>query len=647
MNFEKLLSPINIGTCEIKNRFVMPPMDSALPNTDGTVSQRMIDYYEARAKGGFGLIIVEYCHVELEGKPHFNSISGFDDKFIPGLADLASAIHKHNGAKTFLQLHHVGRQGDPVVFSGDNMYAPSAVPDYLRDKYPVTALSTERVYGLVEKFGDTAVRAKKAGYDGVEIHGGHGYLVSEFMTGLVNKRTDEFGGDFRGRMLFPELIIKNIKAKCGEDFPVTMRISATEPLPGGREIEESRAVAKYLEKCGLDGLNISIGMNGAHKWVIVPNQIACGYNIGNAEAIKKSVSIPVIGGGRINDPYMAEGILEDGRADMLYFGRGCLADPDLPNKIAANTPEDVIPCVGCVQRCQSHLAKPEIGISCMMNPLTGKEGMWKKKPAETPKKIAVVGAGPAGLTFAKHAAERGHMVTVFEKESQAGGQFKIAAVPPYKHELGRATKYMIHAALKSGAEIKYNTEATKEMLLAGKYDTVILATGGTPILPLIKGIDGPNVVLASNLLSGKSLLPSGNILVIGGGEVGVETADYLATRPGKNVTIVEMAPAVASTLYFTQREFLMERLNQYGVKILTNTKVQEFVEDGAICEQNGEALNLTGYNSIVLAMGSKAYNPLEAELKEAVNEVHVIGDALKARSALEAIEEATKLALEI
>lgn len=646
MNFSQLLSPITIRNLTIKNRFVVPPMDTALPNPDGTVSQKMIDYYAARAKGGFGLIIVEYCHVDIKGKPHVNSISGFDDKFIPGLTELASAIHKYDGARAFLQLHHAGRQGSTIASGCDTLVAPSAVPDFLKN-FKVTALTTEEVYDLIEKFGDTAVRAQKAGFDGVEIHGGHGYLVAEFMSGLCNKRTDEFGGDFRGRMLFPELIIKNIRKKVGNNFPITMRISATEPLAGGRDINESRVVAKYLESVGLDAINISIGLNGAQKWVIVPNQVPCAYNIANAEAIKKSVSIPVIGGGRINDPYMAEEILESGRADMIYFGRGSLADPDLPNKIAADAPEEIIPCIGCVQRCQLHLRNPKIGISCLMNPFTGKEGTWKKIPTENPKKIAVVGAGPAGLTFAHHAADRGHNVTIYERSDHAGGQFCLAAVPPFKHELARAIKYMIEACKRSKVNILYNTEATKEMLLEGNYDAVVLATGGFRIWPKIKGIDDGNKVLAIDILEGKKPIPQGKVLLIGGGLVGVETADYISGRPGRDVTVVEMTDQLAPQAYFTAKDLLLERLAQNNVKFYMETKVEEFTPDGAICTKNGEKVIFSGFDSVVIAMGAKSYNPLEEEIKDSFAEVHVIGDAVESRSALEAIEEATKLSIEI
>lgn len=638
-----------IGNCQIKNRFVVPAMDTALPDENGFVTDRAVAYYEARAKGGFGLIITEYCHVSYPGKPHTHSISIFDDKYIPGLARIADAVHKYDGAKVFAQLHHVGRQGNLNVTNIDAMEAPSAVPDILVST-KTRALSTEEVYDLVEKFGDAAVRAQKAGFDGVEIHGGHGYLVSEFMSGVCNRRTDEFGGDFRGRMLFPELILKNIRKKVGNNFPVTIRISSIEPVPGGREIEETRAVAKYLEKVGYQGINVSIAMNGAQKWVIVPNQVPSGYNIGYAEQIKKSVSIPVIGGGRINDAYMAEGFLEDGRADMVFFGRGSLADPALPNKVAAGALDEITPCIGCVQRCQLHVLEPMPKnvdcASCMMNPFSGRESLWIKRPTETPKNIAVVGAGPAGMAFAYNAAERGHKVTIFEKSDVVGGQFRIASMPPYKHELARAIKYLHTMCKKYKVDIRFNTEATADMLLEGGFDAVVLATGGQTIIPPIKGVDGPIVRTATEVLtSGQP--PRGKIMIIGAGETGTETADYLGHRTGNRVTVVEMGKTICPGKFFTARSMLLERIKDYGtVTFMTKTKVKEFTDDGAIVEKDGEEIVLSGFHSIVLAMGTKSYNPLEESLQGKI-ELHTLGDAVKPASALEAIETATKLAIEI
>lgn len=650
--FENLLKPLKIGSIEVKNRMAVPPMDTRLPNEDCTVSQQQIDYYEARAKGGFGLIMTEYCFVSEEGRPHTHSTGICDDKYIPGLTKLAEAVHKYEGAKVFAQIFHCGAQGSKVDTGFETVYGPSAVSNLTSQSVPAE-LTLEEIYKIIEDFGDAAVRAQKAGFDGVEVHAGHGYLVSEFMTGTDNKRTDEFGGDFLGRMRFPKLIVENIRKKVGPDFPITMRISA-EPVPNGKGTEELAAEAMYLEKCGVQAFNVSTmgWMN-----VIAPSQREIGYNIPNVQAVKQAVSVPVIGGGRMHDPYIADQAIATGKLDMVFLGRQSIADPEYPNKVKEDRYDEIIQCTGCIQRCQLHLFDHSQHISCMLNPFTGREGTWKHIPAEKPQNIAVVGAGPAGLYFAFNAAERGHKVTVYEKTSHPGGQLRIGTIAPYKHELLHGIKYPLAMCKKYGVEIKYNTEATEELLLNGNYDSVILCTGGIPLRPNIPGINGPKVMLAEDVLSGQTealknheteQLPGGNILIVGAGLVGVETADYLAERNmGANrITIVEMTSEIAPQEHFTTKAYLMQRLNGYGIQFILNTKITEFTENGVIAEQNGKTVTMDGYDCIILAMGTKPYNPLEEKLEGKVK-LYKAGDMIQTRNAVSAIEEATKLALEI
>lgn len=671
-SFPCLLTPIRIGNLNIMNRFVMPPMDSGLPNADGTVNQKTIAYYAERAKGGFGLIIVEYCHVNPKGKPMPKTLGIYDDKFIPGLKELVEACHMY-GAKVFLQLHHTGRAGSPLI-TGATLEGASAVACPVMRSIP-RAMTTEEVYQLIEEFGDGAVRTKQAGFDGVEIHGGHGYLVHQFMSGHSNKRNDEFGGNFRSRMRFAELILKNIKKKCGEDFPVTIRVSGDENVNGGKPIQETRAGVKLLEEYGLNGVNVSVGNYASAIGAVSSNQVAPLHNIYAAEEIKKSVKIPVIGGGRVSDPYYAEDVIASGRADMVFFGRGCLADPELPNKTAAGKYDEIALCIACSQRCGLHLRNPNLGISCLINPFTGKEDELIIKETKDPKNVLVIGAGPAGLETAWVAAKRGHKVTVFEKNSLPGGQFNAAAMPPYKHELPSVIKYLVKMCEKYGAVIKYDTEATEENILAAKPDVVVLATGGVPLTPPIPGIDGKNVAQAVGVLSGK-LLVEGNILIVGGGEVGLETADFLGERYNK-VTVVEMLPVVAQGINQSVTRFMLNRLtSEYGVKIVTNTRVTKILDNGIECVrkftdteqarhkggdfsgtravetavESGENMQqevLSGFNNIVIALGAKSYNPLEEKLTGKVPKVYVIGDALKPRTAVEAIEEGARTAVEI
>ena len=654
-DFEHILSPFKIGDLTIKNRLVMPPMDTRFPTEDCQVSQQGIDYYAARAKGGFGLLIHEYMFVSEWGRPHTHSQGICDDKYIPGLQKLTAAVHEAApDCKFFAQLFHCASQNHPTPEETNHPYTlgPSPIQNVVSMVVP-HEMTTEEVYQSVEDFGDAALRAKKAGFDGVQIHAAHGYLVSLFMMAIYNKRTDEFGGDFLGRMRFPKLIVENIRKKCGPDFPITMRIGS-EPVPNGKGVEELVAEAIYLEKCGVQGFNVS-----TYGWrnIIAPSQKEIGYNIPYAAQIKAAVNVPVVAGGRMHDPYIVDQAIATGKVDGIFLGRQSLADPEYPNKLKEGKYDEIIQCTGCIQRCQLHLFDHSQHISCMLNPFTGREGTWKVVPAETAKNIAVVGAGPAGLNAAFNAARRGHKVTLFEKTSHPGGMLRTGTIAPFKHELVHTIKYPLAMCKKYGVDIRYNTEATEEMLLDGNFDSVILCTGGVPVKPPIPGIDGPNIYMAEDVLLGQIPamiadpnlpLPGGNILIVGAGLVGVETADYLAEQNmGMNrITIVEMTDQIAPQEHFTTKSYLMERLAGYGVQFALNTKITQFTETGVIAEQNGETVTMEGYNTIILAMGTKSYNPLEEKLAGKI-ELYKAGDVIQARNAVPAIEEATKIGLEI
>lgn len=643
MKYPVLLSPIKIGTMEVRNRFVVPPMGTNFANPDGSVSQQLIDYWAARAKGGYGLLIVEVTAVDPLGKAIPWQPGIWDDEFITGWRKLTDEVHKY-GAKVAVQLHHAGRQTTHEVI-GAQPVAPSAIPCPVDREMP-RELTTEEVYNLIEKFGDAARRAMDAGFDAVEVHGAHGYLIAQFMSPYSNKRIDEFGGDFMNRMRFPVEVVKNIRRKVGSGYPIIFRFSGDERVPGGRTIDESRMVARVMEEVGVDSLHVSTGVYGSMPWLIAPSAVAPGYNVYASEEIKKVVNIPVIAVGRINEPLMAEDILEDGKADMVSLGRESLADPELPNKVAAGLTEEISPCIGCMQACVGYLFDPNyLKISCLVNPFTGREGELKVEKAEKPKKVMVVGGGPGGLEAAWVAAKRGHKVTLYEKENVLGGQYRIGAIPPAKQDILKAIRYYITMGKKYGAEYKMGVEVTEDLIMKENPDVVILATGGVPLVPNIKGIDNPKFVKAVDILEGKKEAGM-NVLIVGGGMVGVETADSLGEHY-HNVTIVEMLPEIARDEQDAVKYFLMERLNKYGVKSITSATVKEFLDDGVVYEKDGKEEKLTGFDTIVLAMGAKAYNPLEEKIKGKVSEVYVVGDAVKARKALEAIEEAARVAVKI
>lgn len=641
MRLKKLLSHGMIGTMELKNRFVVPPMGTNFGTYDGMVTDEMIAYYSRRAKGGFGLIIIEVTAIDRKGKAILNEVGLWDDSQIPGFKRLMDAIHKE-GAKVVVQLHHAGRQCVPPYIFNEMPEAPSKVACPMMN-FPPQAMSNERVWEVIDEFGDAAVRAKKAGADGVEVHGAHGYLVAQFMSPHANKRTDEFGGDFFGRMKFPQEIFKNIRSKVGEAFPILFRFGYDEKVNGGRTLEESVMVGRIAEASGVDALDISIMTYGSLPYMSAPPAMPHGFNQFPTKVIKKAVSIPVISVGRY-EPAIAESALLNKCADFIAFGRESIADPDLPNKVAAEKYDEILPCIGCTQSCLGYLNAGG-HIRCLVNPLTGMDLKVDFSKTTEPKKVLVAGAGPAGLVAAWLAAKKGHQVTLAEKTGEIGGQFRLAAVPPCKQDIATALKSYYNHCKKYGADIRLNTEVTEDFLKELDPDTVILATGGTPLHINLAGIDGENVIDAIDVLDG-SKVPGARVLVIGGGMTGVETADYLAEH-GRAVTIIEMRPDIALDEASAPRFFLIPRLKEHGVNWEVNATVKEILPDGVVYEKDGEEHKLCGFDSIVLALGVRSYNPLEETVKAMGKQVIVIGDASKPGPANKATEAALDAVMNI
>ncbi len=644
MEFERILSPIKIGTMELNNRFVVPPMGTNFGTYEGYVTQQMIDYYTARAKGGFGLIILEVTAVNKKGKAILNELGLWEDEQIEGMKKLVDSIHEAGG-KVVVQLHHAGRQTVPDLIWGEQPVAPSKVACPVMNCTP-QALSNQEVWDTIEEFGDAALRAKQAGFDGVEIHGGHGYLVAQFMSTHSNKRFDEFGADFEGRMKFPVEIFKNVRKKCGEDYPMLFRYSYDEKVNGGRTLEESTAIARVAEANGVNALDITIMTYASMPYMTASAAMPAGFNQYPTQQIKNSVAIPVITVGRFNNMYVAEDVLKNERADLVAFGRESIGDPEIPNKVKEGRINEISPCIACLQSCLSRLTDPNyFKISCLVNPLTGHEGEYDLSVTPKKKKVLVAGSGPAGLEAAWVAAKRGHDVVVYEKEEDFGGQFRLAAIPPTKHELLTMLKYYMTMGKKHGVKYNNNTAVTKSLVETEKPDVVILATGGQPMIPPIPGIDGDNVVTAIDVLDGKAVTGQ-KVLVIGGGMVGVETADFLGEH-GREVTIMEMRNQIAIDVEPAVGFWLMQRLEQWKINNICNAKVEEFTADGVKYSQGDSSMELAGFDTIVLAMGVKAYNPLEEELQGAAKELYVIGDAKMPGQANLATEAGLAVALKI
>ena len=376
--FKILFSPVKIGNMVVPNRFVVPQMGTNLANADGTVSEEAIDYWKARAEGGWGLLIVEVTAIDPLGKAIPYQPGLWDDSFIPGFKKLVDAVHRY-GAKIAVQLHHAGRQTSSQII-GKQPVAPSPIPCLVSKEMP-RELSTSEVYELVEKFGDAAIRAREAGFDAVEVHGAHGYLIAQFMSPHSNKRVDEFGGSFHNRIRFPVEVMRDIRRKVGGSYPIIFRISANEKVTGGRTVDESRAAARVIESAGADALHVSIGVYGSMQYIVPPADIPPGFILSDAEEIKKAVSVPIIGVGRINDPVLAMDAILSGKADLLAWGRQSLADPDTPNKISAGLIEEISPCIACNQGCIGYIFNPEkMKATCLVNQFCGREGKMKIKP---------------------------------------------------------------------------------------------------------------------------------------------------------------------------------------------------------------------------------------------------------------------------
>ena len=633
--YEKLFQKIKINQLTIANRFVMPAMNSNLGTTDHYATKRQAAYYAERAKGGFGLQITEFVCISEEGLASSTQLGLWDDRFVETISIIPEEVHKYNG-RIFAQLHHAGRIAKEGLSDLPKIGA-SALP-ISSSAQKVHELTTTEVEEMIDKYVNAASRAKKAGFDGVEIHGAHGYLLNQFLSKATNKRSDKYGGSVSQRAQIVVEIIRKIKEVCGNDFPISVRFNCMDTIEGGNSLQDYAAQAILFENAGADLLNVSYG-NAIESYYK-----DSGFNIENVKAIKDVVSIPVIGVGRMNDPALIEYAIRSHSMDLVALGRESVCDPHLPNKIKEGRLDEILTCTGCMQRClYKDSFEEEGGISCMINPFSGKEAIWKIEETENKKKIAVVGAGPSGLQASWILAKRGHEVHLYEKENKAGGQYLLAAIPSMKQELAKTIYTYTNFCNKYGVVFHYNTETDKELLQKENYDEVIIATGSLPIVPgSIEGIHNENVYLANDILSSKQKLNDQNILVLGAGLVGAEAAELLGEY-GNKVTIVDMIDKVAPLAPERPRQGLMERLNQKETQYLLQSKVISILKDGIVYERENRQDELHGYDSIVLAFGSRSNNTLVNELDP--DHVHVIGDAKKAGDGKKAIYEATKLAL--
>jgi 2,4-dienoyl-CoA reductase (NADPH2) len=638
--FANLFKAGRIGKLEIKNRIVMSAVHLNYAK-DGFVTDRLLNFYVERAKGGVGLIIVGGCAVHPLGMASRNMIAIYDDRYVDGLKRLAKSLKDYD-VKVGVQLFHAGRYASSSVI-GDKPVAPSPIPSRLTGETP-RELNVDEIKMLKECFSEAARRAVDAEFDLVEISAAGGYLIAEFLSPLTNKRSDEYGGSLENRMRFLLEIIECIREKVGRDFPLVCRITVDEFIPGGNTVEEAKIIAKRLEEVGVDAIDTLEGWHESPRPLITYHVPRGGWMDLSYE-VKKVVGIPVIAGTRINTPDLAEKVLREGKADFIRLCRPLIADPEFPIKAREGRVEDIRPCIACNQGCLDRIFLDK-DVTCLINPAVGREGEVKIAPTDQPKKVLVIGGGPAGMEAALIARLKGHEVILVEASERLGGQINIASKAPDHEEFKSLVDYFDAQLKRAGVEVKLNTEANVELVEQYNPDVIIVATGAEPIIPSIDGVNRENVYLAWDVLAERVYVEGDEVAVIGGGGVGVWVSRFLVER-GKRVTIIEMLERLAQDVGVTTRWVELMLLRKHGVRILTRAKALRIVEGGLYIEKDGRE-EFVRAESVILAVGSKPNRALAEKLKEKFGEkVYMVGDCVKPRKALDAIHEAFNLVLEV
>ena len=636
-----LFSPVAINTLKLKNRAVMPPMGTGYGNKDGTVNERLIRYLERRARGGVGLVITEVCAIDSRGKGFPTEIGAWSDEHIPGLASLAAAV-KSAGAAIALQLHHAGRE-TVKDFIGAMPEAPSDLPSAILNQ-PCEAMSLERIREVIGAYAEAAGRAREAGFDAVEIHGAHGYLIGQFLSPFSNRRTDEYGGSDENRARFAIKVLRAVRAKVGVDYPVIIRVSSDELIRDGYDLSYMKWLAPRLVEAGADALHVSLGVYSTPgNLTIASSDMEEGFNLFRAREIKELVNVPVIGVGRIIDPRMADAAIARGDADLISFGRQLLTDPDTLVKAQEGRYDDIRWCLSCNQGCIDRLNFEMRSATCTINPDCGFEYRLTDEKAPASKRVWVIGAGPAGLSAAIAAAGRGHSVTVFERDEEPGGQLVSASKPPHKEGLAKWTRWAARTAEKAGVKLRFGEAVTGEMIATEKPEAVVLASGADSAAPAITGIDGPGVREARDVLIGKAKMESPAV-VLGAGYVGMETADFLMAQ-GASVTVLDMSQSPPVPPYTAHGYWLHRRLRKGG-RLLLGAKVTS-IDGGAVrYEMEGKAYSEPAA-MVVTALGARSERALEEACAASGVPCVVVGDAVEPRRLIEAVHEGAKAGREL
>ena len=636
--FPKLFQPANIGAVKIRNRIVMLPMGTAYASRDGEVTQQTIDYFVERAKGGVGLITLGNVSPHLPNI--INQLVLDSDWVLMGHYQLAEKLHAH-GAKVCVQISHAGRQKSAnTLLPGEELISASALPsERMGIKFPTPrALETDEIPLWVERYADAAMRAKKVGYDMVEVHGAHGYLINQFISPFMNKRTDGYGGSFENRMRFALEIIDAVRRVVGPDFPVGYRMSADEFLPGGVTLEESQKAAKLLEAAGVDYISVTAGIYESSDKMMCTMRAREGWRKPLWQAIHSVVNIPVIAGGSLRHPEECERVLEENIADFIGLARPLFGEPEWPNKVRQGRIDDLRLCISCNECARESMRRRSGERHCTINAAAGREKEFSElTPAKEIKSVMIVGAGPAGLEAARVAATRGHRVTLYEKESFLGGQLIPASRPKSKRRILWLRDYLVDQIKKLGVTIIEQTEVTPEMVNAQMPDALVVSTGAEPIRLDIPGIDAKSVVDCWDLLQGKTELKNETVAVIGGGMIGSEVAEFLLEEKNK-VILVEVLSDVAMDMEPNHRKQLLDILKEKNVSVLTGRKALEIQDRHLIVQKgdNGKTEEIP-VDRVIVAVGTKPSTKLADALQGLIEDTFTIGDCNKPGFIMEAI----------
>jgi 2,4-dienoyl-CoA reductase-like NADH-dependent reductase (Old Yellow Enzyme family) len=642
MHYPHLFQPIRIGRMESRNRLLMSAMSINFGvDADGVVNDQLIAYMAARARGGVGMMLVGGGGVHPTGVELPVLPALWDDRCIPGLQRMAAAVKPYD-VRLGMQLMHGGRQS-----YHDHKVAPSAIPAPALAKGTPRALEPDEIPVMAAAFGDAARRCRAAGFDFIEIHAAHGYLINQFLAPNSNHRTDCYGGSFENRTRFMLDVLADIRRACGEDFTVGVRLNAEDYIENGWGLEEALQLAPILERSGADYLHVSAGVYGSRQLTIPSMYVEQGCFAHLAEAVKRRVSVPVVAVGRIKHPDMAEALLRDGRADVVALGRSLLADPEWPAKAAAGAPGTIRPCIACCLGCIHAVFQLEPG-GCVVNPDVGREFLLSGiEPAEPPRACLVVGAGPAGLAAARMLALRGHRVAICERQAEVGGALRLAARPPGRGELMDVVRWLEGELRRLKVEVRLNCPVSDEVLREIRPEEVVLATGSLPEMPMVKGLyrTGARLCTVNEILAGE-VDPGVQVIVLGGGQAALVLADHLA-EAGADVTVLHRGAHFAEEMSSNDRFYLRERLKRGKVSLCKNVRELVFAPAAVRFRTGGQEKELTGFDTVALADGFAVVREAANLIRPHCDRVHLIGDAKSPRHLMYAIAEGEEIGREI